>query len=152
MSCSKMKKAGSLSTADSLMLPNEVAAELMHKYSKGIRRCRLAELSVGSFNRPISTKYVHHRLRTILDVDGFTELRYGQATALEPNPADPLAGARRTNREADMSCGMLPSVLVEDRLELAKNNHVFFGLLCLDKGGIRCDHNTDLFWEVPAVQ
>ena len=129
MSSSKMTKAGSLSSADSPMLPNEVAADLLQRFSKGIRRCRLSELAVGSLNRPISAKYVHHRLRVILEVYGFTKLRYHHATALEPNPADPLAGAKRTNREADMSCGMLPSVTWDGKLELVTKNHLFSAFL-----------------------
>ena len=106
MSCSKMSKAVSSSAADSQMLPNgssaadshmlpnDIAAESLQKYNPRARRCLPAEIVVGIFNRPISPEYVHHRLRTILETDGFTNLRYGQAIALERTSADPSAGAR----------------------------------------------------------
>ena len=100
MASSKMTKAVSLSSADSPMLPNEVAADLLSRFTKEIRRCQLHELSVGSFNRPISAKYVHHRLRNILEVDGFTRMRYHHAIAIEPNPADPLARGKEDQQRS----------------------------------------------------
>ena len=82
------------SAAGSRMLPNDIAAETLQRFNPRDRRCLLAETVVGTFNRPISPEYVHHRLRTILEIDGFTKLRYGQAIALERTSADPSAGAR----------------------------------------------------------
>ena len=118
MSCSNMSKAVSSSAADSQMLPNgssaadspmplngssaagsrmlpnDIAVETLQKFYPRDRRCLPAETVVGTSNRPISHEYVHHRLRTILEIDGFTKLRYGQAIALERTSADPSAGAR----------------------------------------------------------
>ena len=88
--------------------PNEVAATLIAKHSEGNVRMSLEPLSVGPFNRVMSPKYCHYRLDNIIHTDGFGRMRYKNAIAIEPNPADPLAGARRTNKEADMSSGMLP--------------------------------------------
>ena len=57
-------------------MPDDVAADLLTKYSKGVTRLHLTQLAIGSFNRDISPKYVHHRLQKILNVDGFTRFRY----------------------------------------------------------------------------
>ena len=74
------------SMADSKMLPSQVAAEAIRKHGRGIRWVPLDQLSVGSFNRPISPKYVHHRGLQIMTKDGFATSRYKYCIAIEANP------------------------------------------------------------------
>ena len=50
-----------------------------------------------------------------------------------------------------MSAGMLPNVTLTERFELATKNHLYFLLLVLEHGGIRCDHNSAITWKVPAI-
>ena len=132
-------------------LPNEVAEHLRAKYTLGVRRMKCEELAVGSFNRAMSLKYAHHLLKRILFDEGFTKFRYRNAIGFEPNPSDPLAGSRRTNREAANSGGLLPPVTECPRIELATKNHLFCCLLILQHGGIRADHNPDMTWIAPPV-
>jgi hypothetical protein len=99
----------------------------------------LSQLGVGSFNRPVSPKYVHHLLRLILDRDGFTRFRYKNAIALEPKPDDPGGATRRTNDEAARSGGLLPIALDGERFHLATKNHLYLGLCCVGAGHIFWD-------------
>ena len=73
-------------------MPHEKVAELIRIYGKGQSRIPLEELGVGHMNRAVSSKYVHSRLRLILDVEGFSSFRYKFATAIEPSDSDPLDG------------------------------------------------------------
>ena len=143
--------AGSSKCDWSKMKPNEIANYLITKYHKGFTQLPIERMAVGSFNRNISPKYVHHRAKTIEDVDGFSQHRYKYAIVLEPNPADPLAGARRTNNEALMANGLLPYVAVESKHELATKNHLYLWLLCVQSGRIPKDHNKEVCWTRPTT-
>ena len=58
------------------MKPHAKVAELLRLYGKGTNRMLLEDCGVGSMNRAISWKYVHSRLRLILEVEGFSSFRY----------------------------------------------------------------------------
>ena len=92
------------------LLPNEKAAELVRIYGKGTSRMPLDDCGTGHMNRAISWKYVHSRLRLIVEVEGFSSFRYKFAIATEPSDSDPLASTRRTQEEVADSSGMLPKV------------------------------------------
>ena len=131
------------------MLPSQVASVAISKYGRKIQRVPLDQLSVASFNRAISPKYVHHRGLQIMTKDGFATSRYKYCMAFEANPANPLAGANRTNREAESSNGLLPPVTVTPRYELATKNHLWCFLMVLQHGHIRRDDNEQIIWKLP---
>ena len=143
--------AGSSKSDFSKMKPNEIANALIKRHGTCFTFLPLDKLAVGSFNRAISPKYVHHRGNIIEEDDGFSQHRYKYAIALEPNPADPLAGARRTNHEADMANGMLPHVELEPKYEMATKNHLLLWLLCVENGRIPKDHNQEVCWTRPTT-
>ena len=82
------------------MLPNEKVSTLLKCYGKGTAMVPLSRLGVGHLNRAISWKYVHSKLTQVVDVEGFTIIRYKHAIAVEPPDDDPLASTRRTQEEA----------------------------------------------------
>ena len=110
------------------MLPHEKVAELIRIYGKEVSRTPLSKLSVGHLNRAISWKYVHSKLRQILEVEGFSSFRYKYAIAIEPSESDPLASTRRHQEEAANSSGMLPTVDDRAKIGHVTKNHL---LLCL---------------------
>ena len=61
------------------MLPNEKASKLVRAYGKPAAMVALDLLGIGHLNRDISWKYVHSQLVQILDVEGFSSIRYKQA-------------------------------------------------------------------------
>ena len=81
------------------MLPNEKVSTLLKCYGKGTAMVQLSRLGVGHLNRAISWKYVHSKLTQVVDVEGFTLIRYKHAIAVEPPDDDPLASRRRTQEE-----------------------------------------------------
>ena len=132
------------------MLPHEKVAFLCKKYAKGpVCVISLDELAVGVLNRAISVKYVHSRLRLILEKEGFSTMRYKHCTAIEPSEADPLASTRRHQEFAANSSGMLAKVDDKPRNGLLTKNHLLLCLLVLKDGRIPKDHDRDSFWTVP---
>ena len=135
------------------MLPHEKVAFLCKKYAKGpVCVISLDELAVGVLNRAISVKYVHSRLRLILEKEGFSIMRYKHCTAIEPSDADPLASTRRHQEVAANSSGMLAQVDDKPRNGLLTKNHLLLGLLALKDGRIAMDHNKETFWKVPPKE
>ena len=131
------------------LLPNEKAAELVRIYGKGQSRMLLDDCGTGHLNRAISVKYVHSRLRAILEVEGFSDFRYKFATATEPSDSDPYASTRRMQQEVADSAGMLAKVDNRIKKGFLTKNHLLLGLITLRDGGIRKDHDKDAFWTVP---
>jgi hypothetical protein len=111
------------------MMPHERVTELIRVYGKGESRMPLDDLGVGHLNRAVSCKYVHSRLRMILDTEGFSSFRYKYAIAVEPSDSDPLASTKRTQAEVADSSGMLAEVDNRARNGLLTKNHLFLGLL-----------------------
>ena len=89
------------------MKPHARVAELIKIYGKPISRILLKDCGVGHMNRAISWKYVHSRLRMILENEGFSNFRYKYAVAVEPQDSQPLASTTRTQHEVAESGGML---------------------------------------------
>ena len=117
----------------------EVAEQVRGKYSKGVRLVPLKDLGVSTFNRPISPKYVHFLWDHILEKEGFTKYRYKYCIALEPNPQDPLAVARRTNDEVQRSNGLLAPVPDKPLFGRATKNHLCLGLQAMASGSVKWD-------------
>ena len=107
------------------MLPHEKVAELIRIYGKPASRMPLDDLGTGHLNRAISWKYVHSKLRQILEVEGFSSFRYKFAIAIEPSESDPLASTRRTLEEVANSSGMLAKVDNRSKSGLQTKNHLF---------------------------
>ena len=99
-----------LSKLSTDMLPHEKVAELIRIYGKPASRMPLDDLGTGHLNRAISWKYVHSKLRQIVEVEGFSSFRYKYAIAVEPQDSDPLASTKRTHEEVADSAGMLAKV------------------------------------------
>ena len=139
------------------MLPHEKVAELIRIYGKGTSRMPLADCGTGHMNRAISWKYVHSRLRLILEVEGFSDFRYKFAIAIEPSDSDPHASTRRTQEEVADSSGMLAKVDNRIKHGFLTKNHLLLALLVLRDGRIPKDHDLDSFldsaverWKGPA--
>ena len=113
------------------MLSHQRVDDLLKRYDKGTSRISLDKLGVGELNRAIRPKYVHAKLKRILEVEGFSAFRYKYAIGIEPADNDPHASTNRTNREADNSDGLLPKVGCQPRIGLLTKNHLLLGLLVL---------------------
>ena len=121
------------------------AERLRAKYSRGIQRIRSQELGVSPLNRSISPKYVHSRWYRILRQEGFSRFRYKHATAIEPNPVDPLSATKRTNEEATLAGPLLATVPTGQALfALMAKNHLCLGLHALLSGKIAWDDNPNV--------
>ena len=92
------------------MLPHEKVTQLVRRYTKGQTRIGLEKLGVGWLNRSVSWKYVHSKLREILEVEGFSAFRYKVCIAVEPDDNDLFASTRRTEEEVKRADGMLPDM------------------------------------------
>ena len=113
------------------MLPNGKVYTLLKCYGKGTAMVQLSRLGVSHLNRAISRKYVHSKLTQVVDVEGFTIIRYKHCIAVESPDDNLLASTRRNQEEAFNSAGMLPTVDDKERCGLLTKNHLFFGLLVL---------------------
>lgn len=103
--------AGRMSKLSEDMLPSEKVQELCRAYARGpATRIMLEQCGVGHHNRSISWKYVHSRLRMIVEVDGFSSLRYKYAIAVEPQDSNLLASTKRTQEEVADSGGRFAMV------------------------------------------
>ena len=131
------------------MLPHEKVAELVRIYGKGTSRMPLDDCGVGHLNRAISCKYVHSRLRLIVEVEGFSSMRYKFAIATEPSESDPLASTKRTQAEVADSSGMLAMVDNRSKNGFLTKNHLLLALLVLKDGRILKDHDIASVWKVP---
>ena len=67
------------------MRPHEKVSELVSYYGREKQRIKLELLGIGHLNRAISYKYVHSKLRRILDAEGFSSFRYKHAIGVEPS-------------------------------------------------------------------
>ena len=133
------------------MLPSERVQELCRAYGRGQHtRLMIETLGVGHLNRAISWKYVHSRLRTIMDVDGFSSERYKYAIAVEPQSSDTLASTRRTQEEVAEAMGKLAKVDNQPKYGLLTKNHLLLGLLVLKDGRIAKDHDQESLWTTPV--
>ena len=111
----------------SKLLLCEVAQQALKQYSLGMHRIPVKELGVSPLNRDLSGTHVHELGRRIVSVEGFVRYRYQQGWAHEPNPDDPLAVAKNTNRVA-RATPLLPEVpMVPLKGSIAKTHH------CLNK-------------------
>ena len=131
------------------MLPQEKVSTLMNFYGKPMCVMRLGDLAIGYHNRPISWKYVHSLLRSFMEENGFSALRYKYATAAEPPDDDECRDTKRHQKEAAMSGGMLATVDVRKRNGLLTKNHLLCCLLLLLDGRIKKDHDHESVWAVP---
>ena len=116
------------------MLPHERVSHLVRHYGSREIQIQLKDLGIGDINRSISWKYVHAKLRQIVEVEGFSSFRYKHAIAIEPRDSDPLAASRRIQTEAANSGGMLPTVDDRARYGLLTKNHLLLVLLVLKDG------------------
>ena len=123
------------------MLPNEIAAKLVRVYGKPVSMVSLDMLGIGHLNRDISWKYVHSQLVQIVDVEGFSTIRYKQAIGVEPPDNDRFVSSKRTQDEANASGGMLPFMKPGERIGLLAKNHLLFALFVLLDGRIVKDHD-----------
>ena len=93
---------------------------------------------------------MHSRLRTIMDVDGFSSDRYKYAIAVEPQASDPLASTRRTQEEVAEAQGKLAMVDNQPKYGFLTKNHLLLALLILKDGRISKDHDQESFWTTPV--
>ena len=100
-------------------------------------------------NRAISWKYVHSRLRMILENEGFSNFRYKYAVAIEPQDSQPLASTTRTQHEVAESCGMLAQVDNRSKYGFLTKNHLLLAMQMLKDGRIKQDHDKESFWTAP---
>ena len=132
------------------MLPSEKVAELVRAYGRGTTRILLEECGVGHMNRSIRWKYVHSRLRMILEVDGFSSFRYKYAIAVEPQDSNLLASTKRTQDEVADSGGRLAMVDKQPKYGYLTKNHLLLALLVLKDGRIAKDHDPESLWTTPV--
>ena len=133
------------------MLPSEKVQELCRAYARGpATRIMLEQCGVGHHNRSISWKYVHSRLRMILEVDGFSSFRYKYAIAVEPQDSNPLASTERTQDEVADSGGRLAMVDNQPKYGYLTKNHLLLALLVLKDGRIAKDHDPESVWTTPV--
>ena len=123
--------AASPPSADSPVRPNEIASQLAAKDSIGIVREPMTQLTVASLSR------------RILNEDCVSNTPCGYALALEPKPADPLAGTSQTNQEVDVSAGLLPRVDMEEKYELVSKSHLVLASQSLNSGEAASPTATD---------
>ena len=131
-------------------MPNEIAAKLVRVYGKPVSMVSLDMLGIGHLNRDISWKYVHSQLVQIVDVEGFSTIRYKQAIGVEPPDNDRFVSSKRTQAEANASGGMLPLMKPGERIGLLTKNHLLFVLFVLLDGRIVKDHDKSAVWTVPV--
>ena len=127
------------------------AADVLNKFTRGVRRIPLDELGVSPVNRRINGPYVHQLGRRILSVEGFTRLRYRNGLCHEPSPDDPLAVARFTNAAAQGS-GLLSPVPVKALFGSFGKSHLLSFLQALKSGQVYWNETQDLMLPVAAQQ
>ena len=88
------------SKLSNIMLPHEKVAAMARIYGRPAAIIPIEKCCGGVLNRGISFKYMNSMLERIVNVEGFSPLRYKEAMAIEPDPRDPFASNRRHQEEA----------------------------------------------------
>ena len=133
--------AGSRSSSGNDELMCVRAQRLRNKFTQGVRRMHVEDIGVSEYNRGISWKHVHYVQWQIDNSEGFTRLRYKEATVLSPNPADNESVWRHTKRITDAAGGRLaPPTRRVLHGALAKN-HLILGLNCRQHGAIAYEND-----------
>ena len=99
------------------------------------------DIGVSEHNRSISWKHVHYVQWQIDNSEGFTRLRYKEATVLSPNPADSEGVWRHTRRITDAAGGRLAPPTRRVLHGALTKNHLILGLICRLHGGIAYEND-----------
>ena len=127
-------------------------AEVLKKYSLGVRRIPLKDLGVSPLNRKISGKHVHklgHRIQT---VEGFCRYRYKYGWCHEPNPDDPLEVARNTNLMAKRDRLLAPVAEAAVLFGSFAKTHLLSFLQAMASGTMYWDSSGTLMVPAPGQQ
>ena len=118
------------------------AQHIRKRHSLGVMRIHLSDLGISPLNRTISWKHVHYVLRQILTKEGFTIMRYHQALAIEPNPADSEEVWRHSKKVTDAAGDRLAPHPKNALLGVLWKNHLTLGLQILASDrSVPWDHN-----------
>ena len=112
------------------------------KYTKGVIRKLLRDLGVSMLNRSISWKHAHYLMTNMFTKEGFTRLRYDNATSHEPNPEDIEEVWRHCKTITDAAGGRLAPHPQRALSGLLTKNHMALGLQCVDHGGTPWDNDN----------
>ena len=134
-------RAAATKTAKPLLC--EAAAQVLKKYSTGVRRIPIEDIGISPLNRMISGKHVHNIGRRILSYEGFCRFRYENGFCHEPLTHDPLAVAKYTNKWA--ACDpLLATVPMKPLYGCFAKSHCLSFLHAMKSGSIRWSNSSEL--------
>ena len=123
-------------------------AQVLQKYSLGIRRIPIGDLGQSPLNRRVSGKHMQKVGQRILSVESFQRFRYKYGWCHEPNPNDPLEVARVTNEVVERD-SLLAKVPMKPLFGSIAKTHLLFFLQALASGSVYWDKGGGLM--VPAA-